>query len=281
MKAVGIGQCAWDHLALVETYPEPDTKAEVLELTAQGGGPVATALVALRRLGVEAAFLGVVGDDEEAARITYSLYQEGVDLDGVHAREGSRSQVAYINVERSTARRTIYWQRPTGAPLAPGELPEGFLEGADLLLLDGLMKDVSLHAAKRAREMGVPVLVDAGRVREGMLELCALADHVVGSEEFARGLGLDVGAGERAFLDAAGRFDAAFTITLGARGSMSAHGGRVISVPALKVNAVDTTGAGDVFHAGYAYGVGLSCEGLGGRAALPTLDSAMDALERL
>lgn len=299
MRAIGIGQCSWDTLALVAGYPEPDTKAEAMKWIEQGGGPVATACAALTVLGVSTAFFGVTGDDMEGGQIRDSLGSAGVDTTGMVERKNSSSQTAFISVDQATAGRTIFWRRPTGEPLAPGELPEGFLDRADILLLDGLMKDISLHAAQVASGTGVPVMVDAGRIREGMLELCALSDYIVGSEEFARSLGYSDGAGDEFFLDIAGRFTGrsgkVLTITLGLAGSVTVADGHVFRTPAIKVRAVDTTGAGDVFHAGYAYGVmskwdirrtlefattvaGLSCQGLGGRSALPNIAEAMDTL---
>lgn len=300
MRAIGIGQCSWDTLALVESYPGADTKAEALKWCEQGGGPVATACAALSALGAEARFMGVVGDDTEGRRIIASLESDGVDASGTLVREASSSQSAFIAVEQTTARRTIFWRRPTGEPLSFDELPEDFLEGAKMLMLDGLMNEVSMAAATRARDRGVPVMVDAGRVRQGMLELCALSDHVVGSEDFARGLGYRDGMNEADetdfFMELSSRFPGHLTITFGPAGSVTVSGGNVIRTPAYKVDAVDTTGAGDVFHAGYAYGVmsgwdidksvrfatvaaALSCRALGGRAALPLLGEALGALD--
>ncbi|MCK4912028.1 MAG: hypothetical protein KAR83_10320 [Thermodesulfovibrionales bacterium] len=292
MRAIGIGQCSWDRLALVEGYPEPDTKAEALEWAEHGGGPAATACAALSRLAVSTAFFGVVGDDADGQRIVTSLKSVGVDTSGIAVRENSRSQSAFIAVERASARRTIFWQRPTGAPLVPDELPPVFLDGADLVIVDGLMGDVSLFAVRRAEASGVPVVVDAGRMRQGMMELCKLSGHVVGAEQFALDLGLKDISDDGFFLEAASMFPGALTITLGPSGSVTVSDGELLRTPAYKVDAVDTTGAGDAFHAGYAFGVmsgwdimktlrfasvvaGLSCRALGGRAALPTLVEAL------
>ena len=296
MRAICIGQCSWDSLALVERYPEPDTKAEASQWVEQGGGPAATASAALASLGVNAAFAGVVGDDADGDRIVTSLKSAGVDTSGIAVRDNSQSQSAFIAVERASARRTIFWQRPTGMPLLPDELPPGLLDGADVLLVDGLMEEVSLFAVTKAKASGVPVVVDAGRVRDGMMEICKLSDHVVGSEEFARGLGLKDIADDGFFLEASGKFPGVLTITLGHAGSVTVTGGKVLRTPAFDVDAVDTTGAGDVFHAGYAFGVmsrwetgktlrfaslvaALSCRALGGRASLPSLQEALVHLE--
>jgi ribokinase len=295
MAVVGIGQCAWDVLAVVGRFPQADTKEEVLAWEEQGGGPVATALAALSRLGVPSRFYGVIGDDREGAAIRQSLIAEGVDVTGLVKRSNASSQTAFIAIDKSMGTRTIFWKRPTGDPLAKGELLPDFLSNAEFLLLDGLMKDVSLFAAREARKAGIPVMLDAGRVREGMLELARLCDYVVGSEEFARELGWK---DDPAFFSQEVRklgFGIT-TITLGSRGSVTFEDDEVIFCPAFSVETVDTTGAGDVFHGGYLYGLlqkwplkdtiqfasavaAMKCRKLGGREGIPRLAEVRQFLE--
>jgi sulfofructose kinase len=294
MSVVGIGQCAWDMLAIVDHFPQADTKMEALAWEEQGGGPAATALATLARLGVPCRFHGVVGDDREGAAIRQSLTDEGVDVAGLLKRSNASSQTAFIVIDKSRGTRTIFWKRPSGDPLAPQELSRDFLNGTEFLLLDGLMKDVSLFAAEQARKAGVAVMVDAGRVRDGMLELCRLSDYVVGSEEFARELGWnDDPASFRQEIRKRGLGIA--TITLGKRGSVTFAGDEIISVPAFPVETVDTTGAGDVFHGGYLYGLlqkwplkdtvrfasavaAMKCRKLGGRAGIPRIAEVQEFL---
>jgi ribokinase len=293
MRVVGIGQCSLDYLAQVDAYPEPDTKCEVLGWEEQGGGPVATALVALSRLGAHTKFFGVMGADEAGDKIRSSLVSEGVEVSGLVRRPHGTSQTAFIVADRE-GRRTIFWRRPSCEGLTPAELEGDFLERADFLLLDGLMPAVSLHAAKKARERDVPVMLDAGRVREGMLEIARLSDYVVASEEFARGLGLAdcLNDPEEFQRKAGGLFPGVFTVTLGERGSITLAGGECIYQPAFQVDTVDTTGAGDVFHGGYIFGLlngwgvrktigfasalaALKCRLPGGRAGIPTLEDTL------
>ncbi|MDD2338630.1 MAG: PfkB family carbohydrate kinase, partial [Geobacteraceae bacterium] len=138
MRVVGIGQCSWDYLALVESFPASDTKAEVSNWQEQGGGPVATALVTLARLGVPCDFLGVIGDDPEGVKIKQSLSSEGIGISRLVTRENAISQKAFIAIEQESAKRTIFWERPSGNPLLPEELPESLFDDCSFLLLDGL-----------------------------------------------------------------------------------------------------------------------------------------------
>jgi ribokinase len=297
MAVVGIGQCAWDMLAVVDGFPQADTKKEVLVWEEQGGGPVATALAALSRLGVSCRFYGVIGDDREGDAIQQSLIEERVDVTGLVKRSNASSQTAFIAIDKSVGTRTIFWKRPSCDPLRKEELPSDFLSNAEFLLLDGLMKDVSLFAANQARKAGIPVMLDAGRVREGMLELARMSDYVVGSEEFAREL--EWKDDPVSFRQEVRRHGFGITtITLGARGSVTFVDDEVISCPAFPVETKDTTGAGDVFHGGYLYGLlqkwpledtirfasavaAMKCRKLGGRAGIPRLAEVQQFLQGL
>jgi ribokinase len=275
----------------------------VIEWAVCGGGPVATALVSLSRLGIRTSFYGVAGDDENGKKIEDSLVSESVNVRGLIKRRGTNSQTAFIAVEKGSGRRTIFWKRPSGSPLNPQEIPEDFLHNADFLLLDGLMAEASIYAAQKARAQNIPVMLDAGRLREGMRELISLSDYVVASEEF----GKDVLYGEnRSVFTESFRPEDALqkirsigahicTLTLGGRGSVTNAEDSVFHTPAFKVDVVDTTGAGDVFHGGYIYGLlqkwgmrdvvrfatafaSLKCRKLGGRAGIPHLEEVMELI---
>lgn len=299
MKVVGLGQCALDHLFIVDSFPMPDTKKEVIEWAIQGGGPVATALVSLARLGVTCDYHGITGDDEAGEKIRASLKDEGVNIDGLMRRQGSGSQAAFILVKKESGKRTIFWKRPSAEPFKPEELPAGLLDDAGFLLLDGLMIEASLYAAEKAKEKGVPVMLDAGRVREGMIELAHKCDYIVCSEEFAREFAgnPDTFIPEEAIMKMKTLNAKTVTITLGEEGSITIYKDEVFRTPAFKVNVVDTTGAGDVFHGGYIYGLlqkweikevlkfasafaALKCRALGGRAGISDLNETMELIKK-
>ena len=297
MKVIGIGQCALDNLFITDSFPVPDTKKEIMEWTIAGGGPVATALVSLSRLGIECNFHGITGDDEAGDKIRYSLISENVNIEGLIKRPDSDSQVAFIAIEKKSGKRTIFWKRPSADPLTPDELPDDFLNGADFLHIDGLMHETSVHAVKMAHARNIPVMLDAGRVREGMIELANMCDYVVGSEEFAKEFsGNDKDIEPEKVIKQMAVFGAkAVTITLGEKGSITLSDNEIFTTPAFKVDVVDTTGAGDVFHGGYIYGLlqkwdimkivrfasafaALKCRKLGGRDGIPELKETMDFL---
>jgi len=296
MVVTGIGQCSLDYLALVDSYPEIDTKKEVLQWEEQGGGPVATALVSLSRLGMKCKFYGIIGNDYAGRKMKQSLMSEHIGVRGLLKRDNASSQIAFIAIEKNSGKRTIFWKRPSGYELRPAELSSDFLKNTNLLLLDGLMMRSSVYAAKKAMGLNIPVMLDAGRLREGMLDLAVICDYVVASEEFAKDIGWN--DNPEVFWKKIKKLRLkVLTITLGDRGSITFLQNRYFYVPAFKVHTADTTGAGDVFHGGYLYGLlkgwdlkstvrfasalaAIKCMRLGGRTGIPSLSEVMAFLQQ-
>ncbi len=258
---------------------------------------MATALVVLARWGISARFSGIVCEDPFGRLILQGLEEEQIDTSAVLLRKGDHSQFAFICVERETGKRTIFWGRPAHPSFPAAEIPDGFLDGVDALHLDGLFLKASLHLAKEARERKIPVILDAGSLRPGMLELVRYTDHLIAAENF-----MDQFQPELPLTTRMRRLrqmgPRVVTVTLGRKGSVSLWKRATSRLPALRVQARDTTGAGDVFHGAYIYGLlqgwpvperirwatvaaGLSCRFLGGRSGIPALREVRENLTEL
>ncbi len=281
----GLGQCSLDYIGRADSYPLPDTKCEIDGTIIQGGGPVATALVALSRWGAPCCMAGVVGDDDFGKTIRSSLAKEGVDIAGIVLRAGHSSQFAFIVSEKKDGRRTIFWQRPTGSQLQPDEIDLDLLRRSRIFHTDGLFAEAALFASAKARKAGSIVVVDAGTLREGMLDICRLSDCFIASEMFSQSLTGDPLETCRMLADLGPSF---VGVTLGAKGYIAMVNGRLINKPAYPARTIDTTGCGDVFHAGVIYGIAhgwvaekcldfgawaaaLVSEKMGGRTGIPTV----------
>ena len=291
---VGLGYTATDYLAVVPRLPELDTKLEAGCLSIQGGGPVATALVTVRRLGLRPLYIGKVGDDDFGRFMLGELGKEGVDVTSVVCEKGSASQFAFIMVDATHGHRTIVWTRGTVSRLKRGEADLGALDCCRCLMLDDLETEAGIEAATRARGLGIPVVLDAGSVRQGMEELVPLCDYVVGSSQFGRQYAGsdDPLSAARLVHEKTGRVA---VVTAGERGSFCASPQGSFEQKGFEVRAVDTTGAGDVFHGAFAVGIlkgwdlprvlefsnavaAMKCTKLGGRPGIPTFDEALGFL---
>jgi sulfofructose kinase len=284
----GLGQSSLDHLFQVPAYPPLDVKCEFSGLTIEGGGPVASAMVTLSRLGLSAACLGKVGDDQAGEAIIERLKDEGVATSGIIKAAGKTSQIAFIAVEEGSGHRNIFWTRGTAHPLLQKEIKWNILRNSRFLHLDGLHIEASIAAAQFARNLGIPIMLDAGTLRDEIKPLLPLIDYLVVAEGFARALA--GGDNMVKALHSLAEFGARMVcITMGHLGSLGLEGGRVYVQKAYPIDAMDTTGCGDAFHGGLIYAIlqnwstqralefasavaALKCRKMGGRAGLPTLD---------
>lgn len=291
IAVLGLGWCACDRIYSVDRYPPPGGKARIRGVLEQGGGQVATALVALARLGHRGRIVGKRGDDPEGERIAREFAEAGVDTAGLITVPGARSQLSVILVPAAGGERTIFVHRGPGIDLGPADLEPGLLPAAPyILLIDGHELEACLFAAAHCRARGGRVVLDAEHCEPRTRELLPLVDELVADESFpAKLLGEAVDPGASATLAALRATGARrVTVTLGARGAVGWDGQTRVEQPAFAVPVVDTTGAGDAFHAGVCHGLlagldfaatlrfacalaGLKCRAPGGRLGLPSL----------
>ena len=286
---VGIGLNAIDYLCCVPRYPVPGEKLRMTGFSRQGGGQVATALVALSRWGLRTMYVGNVGDDEHGRLSLSLLREEGVDVSRAGTVPGAASQFAVILVQEDSGERTILWERDARIRIRPGEIPGEEIRRARAVLVDGHDVPASRESARAAREAGVPVVLDAEKVQEGTEELLGLCDHIVAASSFVEAL-FPGAAPPHGVREIHRRYSPrTATVTLGADGAVGFDGGDVLHARGIRVAAADTTGAGDVFHAGFLFALlsgrpfpdilsfsnaaaALSCRKVGGRAGIPTLE---------
>lgn len=290
MKALVVGYNAWDVLVPLAGPPPRDGKQEVADIVATGGGPAANAAVALARLGASVRLVTPLADDLPGREQRRELEAAGVDCRSCPPRRGGTTPRSVILVHAATGERSILWRRGRLEPLAPGEAREAWLDDCDLLLCDSHEPAAALVLARAARQRGLPVVLDGGTARDGLAELVPLCSDVIASAIFAPALTGEP-APARALPALAARGPARVAQTCGAAGCLALADGALVHVPAFAVPVLDTTGAGDAFHGGYAFArlqgrpwldaltfaaavAGLSCRALGGRAGLPDLAEA-------
>ena len=249
---IGIGFCSNDHLAVLPFIPM-DTKVRMLSHRIMGGGPAANSTAGAASLGKSAAFVGTVGDDADGDMILRDFRAQGVDTSMVKVRPGATSAIAYLWIEEKTGNRSCAWTREGLDELTADEIDPEAIAAAKVLHVDGHNAAGAIAAAKVAREAGVLVNYDAGTHRDGMDELLGLADLMICSEEFILKL-TGLKDAEEAVRQVWAKYRPKVCgATMGVRGSMAFDGKDFVRCPAFKVEkVVDTTGCGDLFHAGFA-----------------------------
>ncbi len=252
---LGIGAVAVDDLVYVDSYPLPDSKVIVSGEQREGGGLAGTAMVAAARLGARAAFAGILGDDDLSRYTIGELEREGVDCSPVRRQRDARPHHSTIIVDVSTGRRTILSANAGVTHLAETEVTAELVARCRMLFVDHTEAVIGLHALRLAHAQGIPVVADLERPSgPEVLELVRQVDHLIVGTEFARQITgeTDPPAMVRALHNPA---HTACVVTAGELGCwyMSRESGdEVRHQPACRVQVIDTTGCGDVFHGAYA-----------------------------
>jgi len=253
-----------------------------------GGGQVATAMVALSRWGVKTKYIGKVGSDELGQFSLESIRQEGIDVSSVTVEKNVRNQLATIIVDGRSGDRTILWDRDDRLMYRDGELRKEDVCSGRIIHLDGHDIRAALQCARWAKEQHIPVILDVDKVEPLTSELIKEIAWVVTGSRFPT-LFTGITDREKAFLELQKHTSGFLCTTLGPDGAMALVEGKVLHIRGFKVEVADTTGAGDVFHAGFIYGLlqnwevsdilrfanaaaALKCRDLGGRKAIPTLE---------
>ncbi len=292
--AVALGLNAVDHVAVVAEYPAFNSKVELVSHTTLFGGQCATAMVSLSRLGLRSRYIGRVGSDLAGQMQIASIRNEGVEVGELRIIDGADSQIAVILVDESTGERTVMWRRDPRISIRPDEIRPELITSARAFHCDGHNIDAEVLAATWAREAGIPTCIDVD-FDYGGERLYPLIDYLVTSEEFPERM-TSLADPRRSLAALKERFGNPFlAMTLGRRGAIALLDGEYVESPGFIVDAVDTTGAGDAFHAGFLFGLlegfdvettlrvsnavaALNCTKPGARGGLPTREQLEDFL---
>ncbi len=289
VDVVGLGLNALDTICVVDAFPNPQSKVPIRKLRVEPGGQVATALATCSRLGLRTRYIGSVGNDDPGRIQLASLRAENLDVQHVRVVEGATTQLAVIVLVEGVGERTILWHHDPRLNYPVDAITPEMIQRARVLHLDGCDSQAALKAARLARESGIPVVIDIDEFYGPEThELLTLTDYLIAAEEFA----VEV-TGEHDPAAAVSRLASRYGcsvvgVTLGSRGAVFHSLGRTSHFPAFTVPVADTTGAGDVFHGGFIYGLlqawpldriirfahataGLKCMQIGARRGIPRL----------
>jgi sulfofructose kinase len=293
---LGIGENATDTVLQLPQFPALGSKVEMLGAQILPGGQVATALIACQRWGLRTHYIGVVGDDHAAELHRRELRRARVHSDLIDVPR-TLSLMSFILIDSSSGERTIVWRRDPRLTVPPAFLQRSWVTSARLLHVDGHDPATTSVAASWARASGVPVVADLDHMSLGLLRLLPFVDYPVTSKEFP----VDA-TDETNLLKALPQLQRKYSsravcATIGVDGALAWDGSRFWYAPSYKVHVVDTTGAGDLFHAAFSYGIlhrwdlqrildfacaagGLNCETLGARGGIRALPKVNQLLRK-
>lgn len=251
-KIAGVGACVYDTLAVVEKYPAEDTKIKAEKTVVSGGGPVATGLVAAAKLGADCAYLGALAADAAGDYLMSDFNRYGVSTEFIERADGV-SFTSTILLSLTSNTRTCVFDRGTVSNYPLTEKQRKAVAQADVLMVDGNNLESAIEAAEIAVKHGVKVLYDAGGLYEGVERLLPYSDYLIPSIEFALKITKTESVEKAAEILFERYSPRAVVITMGDKGGLIYDGKKAERYPAFNVKAVDTNGAGDVFHGAFAF----------------------------
>jgi sugar/nucleoside kinase (ribokinase family) len=253
---VGLGENSIDEIYRLPVYPQPNSPTSKLPITDRSvrpGGQVATAMAACARLGLRSRYVGAFGSDEYGQRIRRELEERGVDTALAFERDAANRH-AVILVAGDGGERVVLWQRDERLAITPDDVQPEWLTGVRLLHVDGTDEAAAIAAAGIARALGLHVTSDIEQITDRTEALVAAVTVPIFAEHAAATL-TGCEDPEQALRTLRKRHDGLLCVTLGRRGALLLDGHVAIHEPAPAVDVVDSTGAGDVFRAGFIYGL--------------------------
>ena len=291
-----IGNAVQDFVFSLQSMPGTAEKFRASGFETMGGGPAATAAVAIVKLGGRATLATRLGDDRIAGIVIEELQDYGVDCSLANRFEDCASSLSSVFVDDDGERLIVNYLDPD-MPESPDWLPESLPDGVDAVLADTRWPEGALHMLQLAVRAGVPAVLDADAPVPTQSELPGAATHVAfsapGLAEFTSEDDPDEGlrAADR-------RTEGWCCVTLGSRGTRILMDGTTTSIDACRVPVRDTLGAGDVWHGAFALALaeGQQVEDAvyfasaaaaakvrngAGRRGSPTREEALDLLQHM
>jgi sulfofructose kinase len=292
---VGVGLNATDTVIPLATYPARGSKTEYSTVSTLPGGQVATTVVACQHWGLRTRYVGKLGDDLAA-----TLHREAFSHAGVETRiitvPGGASPQSLILVD-AQGERTVLIRRDLDARLTlrPPDLDREWITNARALHVDGYDTEAAILASTWAREAGIPVIADLDELYPNVEDLIRNVDYLIVSRDFPSRLTSEPDL-EQALRKMQRRYNCRLAAaTLGQEGVLAFDGKQLLHTPAFCVPVVDTTGAGDIFHAGFIYALlenwpldrqlefacaaaALNCTAVGARGGIRSLAEIADLI---
>jgi sulfofructose kinase len=284
---VGVGLNATDTVIPLSTYPARGSKTEYTTVSTLPGGQVATTVVACQHWGLRTRYVGKLGDDLAA-----TLHREAFSHSGVETRvitvPGGASAQSLILVD-AQGERTVLIRRDERLALHPTDLDRESIINARALHVDGYDTEAAILAATWARAANIPVIADLDELYPNVEALIENVDYLIVSRDFPSRLTSEPDL-EQALRKMHRRYNCRLAAaTLGQEGVLAWDGRRLLHIPAFRVPVLDTTGAGDIFHAGFIYALladwpldrqlefacaaaALNCTAVGARGGIHSLD---------
>lgn len=296
-KILCLGNCSYDITLPLEEYPKENIKYRVSKKVECGGGPASNAAYLLGKWGMDTTFAGIIGDDLYGQKIKKEFESVNVNVNYLEMNKNMETPVSFILVNEMNASRTIFTYRNQEIKMKKKK----WNLKPDYILVDGEESEMAELTLRRNKD--AIKIIDAGKSKPHIIKLAKLCDYIVASKNFAEdytGIKIDLkkySTIHEVFRILEENFSGKIVITVESDGCLYKDGGKVKLMPGYHTKAVDSTGAGDIFHGAFVYALvkgysyenimrfanitgGLSVRKIGGRYSVPPLEEVLEIYEK-
>ena len=294
MDIIGIGTSCVDFLIHVKSLPKPNEGTRIMAYSLQGGGKVPTALVAAARLGARCGMVGIVGDCNYGQFCIEDYKYHDIDVTRFLVDQNSETPFSCVLSEEATHGRNILYHPSNVRLLTVKDLDKEYISSAQYLHLSDT-NEVTQQAAKWVREKNGTIVYDADHYQSHIENFIPMIDIFVASEFYYNTVFSDKNY-EANLMSIFKMGPRIVVFTLGEIGCVGMDIDGFFFEPGFKVDVVDTTGAGDVYHGAFIYGLlqgwsvqktarfsnavsAIKCTRIGGRAGIPDLSTVQKFLD--
>ncbi len=260
-RGLFVGLTTLDLIYGVPHLPHANEKQVATELVIAAGGPATNAAVTFRHLGNQCILLSVVGQHPLSDLVRADLAAQQVGLDDLCSERAEPLPLSSILVTQSTGDRAVVSCNAVNLQISAERAATISLDNIDIVLTDGHQLEVSLAIAQRACVQNIPVVLDGGSWKPGLEKLLPLIDYAICSANFLPPNCKTSADGMQYLIQTLGSLNlkkaipSGIAVTRGEQPIQYFYQGQVgeMSVPAIQ--AVDTLGAGDVFHGAFCHAI--------------------------
>lgn len=292
MKYLTIGHSSYDITFQVEKYPVENTKMRLGKHIDCGGGPASNAAYLLGLWGCDVSFQGVVGNDYYGKKIKKELESANVKTEYLELVDSYNTGLSFIIANKTKTTRTILTSQDDDGKRCTISNDNNY----DVILVDGEEEEMSKKIL--LNNQNAIKIIDAGSYKPSTVNLCPYVDYLVCSKNFALDYTkLPYDGSIESLMEIHKKLERDFNntivITLEDKGCFTKIESEYKLIPSIKVKAIDTTGAGDIFHGAFTYFISnnyslekacylsnitgaISTTKVGGRYSVPSLKAVLE-----
>ena len=245
-----VGLTTLDFIYLSDRYPQANQKVVAQDHLTAAGGPATNAAVAFSYFGNQGKLLTVLGQHPLCQLIKTDLENYLINILDLIPEKSASPPVSSIIVTASTGERSVISINALKSQANPAQVPEDILTNIDIILIDGHQMEVSWELVKVAKSKQIPIVIDGGSWKPGFEKILSFVDYAICSANFYPP---ECHNTEDVFGFLQNMGISQIAITNGKQPIQYLERGEISLIPVASINALDTLGAGDIFHGAFCH----------------------------